>query len=405
MKAKSASFRWITLSSIALTLCLAESAASKDRPKPPERGVSLRVAAAYAIERAGSKLGFVSGRALAGGPAGTLDVVFALDGSSETAFTSGVDVNKDGKVTGTDGRLTKAIEVLSGRKAPSRGGPDSILAAQVAAVETLLRDLDERATRVAVVVFAGGSEASADNAWSQAELTARYPTVREKLRELLDIYSPGGTADLPAGLRAARLELIEGRPSEQCCPQQRIVLVADGYPTSGKETPLATEQRALNLARMLRKDRIRVDVYAVGPLAELRPRAATKVAEHSGGAFVPVSNPGDLLNVLPEIDLAEIDDLRIVNLGSGQPAVEQVKYPDGGFSGLVPLLEGENEIEVYARASNGDEKTVRVRISGPARALDERERLDLERMERSLERERELRIETEESEPKPTPAP
>src|SRR5688500_14122782 len=108
MNGKPGRIRWAALSSLALALCLASgSAAGKGRPKPPDKGVSLRIAAAYAVERQGFKLGFVSGRALAGGPEGTLDVVFALDGSSETAFTSGVDVNKDGKVTGTDGKLTK----------------------------------------------------------------------------------------------------------------------------------------------------------------------------------------------------------------------------------------------------------------------------------------------------------
>ena len=381
------------------------SAHGEGRPKPQNEGVSLRVNAAYAIEREASKLGFVSGRALTGGAQGTLDVVFALDGSESTAFTSGVDVNGDGKVTGAGDQLRKTLGQLVGLGSRAKGGADSVLAAEVVAVETLLRDLDDRSTRVGVVVFAGGDGGSTDDAWSQAELTSRYAQVRIKLRELLEIYPPGGTANLPAGLRAARLELLEGRPAEDCCPQQRIVLVADGFPKSGRETALATEQRALNLANMLRKDRIRVDVYAVGPLAQARPRAATKVAEYSGGSFVAVERPGDLINVLPEIDFTEIDELRVVNLGSGQRALEQVQYPDGGFSALVPLGEGENEIEVYARASNGDENTVRVRISGPARALSERERLDLERLERTLERQRQLRIETEEPTPEPKPEP
>ena len=386
-----------------LVLLSAARAAGESRPKPQNKGVSLRVSAAYAIERDASRLGFVSGRALTGGPDGTLDVVFALDGSAETALTSGVDVNGDGKVSGGGGRIGKALESLVGLKSVSPGGPDSVLAAQVVAVETLLRDLDDRSTRVGIVVFAGGSGRSADNAWSQAELSPRYTRVRNKLRELLQLYSPAGAADLPSGLRAARLELLEGRTAEGCCPQQRIVLVADGYPQSGNESALATEQRALNLAKNLRKDRIRVDVYAVGPLAQLRPRAAIKVAEYSGGSYVAVDRPGDLINVLPEIDFTEIEELRIVNLGSGQRALEQAQSPDGGFSALVPLKEGDNEIEVYARASNGDETSVRVTIGGPARAPSETERLELERLERALERARQLRIETEESSPEPTP--
>jgi hypothetical protein len=383
---------------LALVATTLDSARGEGRPKPQDKGVSLRVTAAYAIERDAAKLGFLSGRALTGGAAGTLDVVFALDASQETSYTSGVDVDGDGKVTGAGGRFGRVLDSLAGVKPKSKGGPDSVLAAEVAAVETLLRDLDERSTRVGVIAFAGGSDGSADDAWSQAELNSSYTRVRNKLRELLDIYGSGGTADLPAGLRLARLELVEARPAEDCCPQQRIVLVADGYPQSGRESALATEQRAMNLANTLRKDRIRVDVYAVGPLAQQRPRAATKVAELSRGSFVPVDRPGDLINVLPEIDFTEIDELRIVNLGSGQRALEQVRYPDGNFSALVPLLPGDNEIEVYARASNGDEKTVRVTISGPARALSERERLDLDKMERTLQRERQLRIETEDPE-------
>jgi hypothetical protein len=369
---------------------LSASDARAEKRKPlPEPEVSLSVATAQVVERQVGQLGFVSGRALTGGADGALDVVFALDGSEETAYGAGVDVNGDGEIAGGGTRLGK----LLGSRA--KGGADSILAAQVKAVETLLSDMDERATRIGVVIFAGGAAASADNAWAPVELGSRYTRVRQQLRELLDVYAPGGAADLPAGLRAARLELREGTPAERCCPQQRIVLVADGYPASARESALATEQRAITLARRLRDDRIRVDVYAVGPLATQRPRAATKVAEYSGGSFVPVEKPGDLLNVLPQIDFAEIAELRIVNVGSGARAIEQVQYPDGGFSALVPLQEGENEIEVYARATNGAEKSVRVKIRGPGRELSEREQLDLERFDRSLERQRELRIETD----------
>ena len=65
---------------------------------------------------------------------------------------------------------------------------------------------------------------------------------------------------------------------------------------------------------------------------------------------------------------------------------------------------------MYARGSNGDETTVRVTISGPPRALNASEQLELERLERQLrietERERQLRIETEERERKePEDAP
>jgi hypothetical protein len=372
----------------ALLLASAQAQAAEELAAEP--ALALDVQSAGPIDGA-RNLGLVSGRAVAGSEAGTaIDVVFVLDASAKTVGPSGADIDGDGRASR---QLLRRLLARSG----GRAGGDSILAAEIAAALELLAQLDPRSTRVAVVAYAGGAAGSADDAWVQVELTSRFDRVQKGLGELLELYEPGGSSDLPAGLRVGRLELQNGEPRPDA--QRHLVLVSAGFPESPRETSVQTEQVAIGMAKRLGKERTRVHAYAVGESARLRPRAAVKVAEHSGGKYVELADPAALVNVLPEIDLAEIAELGVRHLGTGEPALEQVLYPDGTYAAVVALRPGTNPIEVHARATSGAEKSVRIEIQGDDPALYLQTQPELERALRRLpELRRRLEIEPETSE-------
>ena len=390
----------ILLMPLLLTSARAEAeprAADEPRRAPANTPISVTVNGAYLIgERAGRPLGFLTGSALAGLEDGDrMDVVFVIDASSVTAATAGSDIDGDGRVSGRPG-----LGSLFGRGA----GGDSILASEVAAIEAVLGEIDSRVTRVGVVAYAGGAEGSADHAWIQSPLTFDYEQVSSRLRELLEYYTPGGSSDLPAGLRLARVALVEAERQSRGAPaRRRIVLLSEGYPESPRESQIRTEQRTIALARLLRKDGIRVHSYAVGPRALERPRAAMEVAAHSRGRYYPVEDPGDLPRVLPAIDLGQLEELRVTHVASGEPALEQVQRPDGRYSALVALSPGENEVEVYARASNGAERRVIVTLT-PGAELDPRAQLELARLELGKQALRQLVVEPAEEDAAPVGA-
>lgn len=357
---------------LGLTGCalLALLAAPASGPRAASRDeVSVSVATAYPIGKRGDQpIGFLSGRALAGlEDQDRLDVVFVLDASGVTGASSGVDIDGDGRISGSPGRF----------------GPDSILAAEIQAVEALLDELDDRTTRVGVVAYAGGAAGSADDAWVQVPLTSDYADARSRMRKMLEYHTPQGSSDMPAGVRLARIELIEGRERNAPRAHRRIVLLSEGYPETPRESQLRTEQRIVAMARRCRSQGIRIHSYAIGPLALERPRAAIEIARHSRGAYVPVDDHEELRNVLPRIDLAQIKKLEVTHVATGEPALETLRTPDGRYSALVPLRPGQNEVEVYVRSSNGAERRVRVEISAD-RPRDPRDALDLARLKRRL---------------------
>jgi hypothetical protein len=129
-----------------------------------------------------------------------------------------------------------------------------------------------------------------------------------------------------------------------------------------------------------------------------------------------VRHPGDLGDVVTQVELANIERLVLENLTSGAGAELVTLLPDGSWNGLVPLVAGRNEIRAVARTVAGDEIEGRVVLqylpgaTDPAlpagllprrTALLERKLLELQRGRLEIEREaaqqarKELRVELE----------
>ena len=296
----------------------------------------------------------MSGRALAHpGERLALDIVFAIDASASTSVASGADVDGDGSV----GRHVNLLLV-----GVNTDGEDSVLAAEVAAVNTLLGQLDPEITRVGVLAFAEGAEV-------EVALTDDYAEVRRALAEILDGGSVGGT-DLRAAILRGAVELLGTKSAistRRHGVQRLLLLLTDGKPTlphfrlfrGPNET--ANVRAAVEAAGRVGQGSIRIHTFAVGEEAINSP-APRLIAKRTGGRYTPVSDPADLPSLFQQLSFSDIEELRIRNLTTGGVAAAVDRYPDGRFAALVPTAPGENRIEIHARSALGSERRQILRI-------------------------------------------
>jgi len=145
----------------------------------------------------------------------------------------------------------------------------------------------------------------------------------------------------------------------------------------------------INAARLAGKAGIKVHVFALGDEALSYPRAAVGIAKESGGTYTPVVRPVDVLAVLENISVVGVEFVQIVNQTIGQKATQLRLAADGFFSSAVPVAEGRNQIEVFARASDGSNSRDSITIfyqSGNQKSLE---------LEVFLEKERKLKLEVD----------
>lgn len=322
---------------------------------------------------------FVAGSALAhAGELPEFDVVFALDVSGSTAEASGADVNGDGRASRGGGGFLGIGE---------RPNPDSILAAEVAAVRTLLEQLDSRTTRVGIVIFSGDDDRRTPDAFVEVPLTRDYREVQEGLAAIL-LEGPHGGTNMHAGVLRGTVELL-GTRSASSMPRegaQRVLMfLTDGLPTlPDRYSGRRNEDRAIEAARLAAKRAIRIHTYAIGREATRQPRAPLEIARVTGGVFVPVEDPRDLQSALGRASFSEIETLRIRNATTNAAAAYLLRNPDGTYSGLVSALPGRNVIEVFARSIHGVEATRTVAVDlgdgSVSLSMSERQRSDLARL-------------------------
>ena len=196
------------------------------------------------------------------------------------------------------------------------------------------------------------------------------------------------------GIRTGITELMGMGSSEKKTDAVKVeFLLTDGFPTmpigGGKRATPQDTDLAINAARLAGRAGIKVHVFALGEEALSYPRAAVGIARQSGGTYTPVSRPVDILSVVENISAVGVDYVQIVNQTSGQRASQLRLAADGFFSAAVPVAEGRNRIDVFARASDGsngkDSITIDYR-SGNQKSLE---------LEVFLEREKKLKLEVE----------
>jgi hypothetical protein len=308
---------------------------------------------------------FLAGRALAVlGELQRFDVLLVLDTSASTGTMTGADINDNG-IVGEAG--------LRGIFGQTDAG-DSILAAEVAAARRMLRGLDPRSTRVGLVTFAGDppgqsgifSRGPRRAAITEEPLTSDYDRIERALDDVL-ARGPDGMTNMAEGLDLAWVELtgLRGGLSEPDHTSEKVILFfTDGQPTLPYQGFFEADnvKATLRAADRARRMKVKIHSFAIGPEALDGPVAVVEMAARTGGYFTPVRHPADLVDVIENVSFANIDEVTIQNLTTGAAASQLVTNADGTFSGLVPVTEGHNRIQVTVRSSEGSDATAEVTV-------------------------------------------
>jgi len=345
----------------------------------------------------------LSGLAEAGERQAVFDVVLVVDVSASTAYPSGVDVDGDGIFGATEPAL---IPGLPPKK--NTDPQDSILAAEIMAAERLLETLDPTRVRVGLVSFSGfinpvTKQISDKEPSAKLEhmLSGDFESVRNALQAVL-LRGPSGGTDMQAGIKLAVAELagLPGALSEARAGARRVVLLlTDGLPSLpfGDVTVQDPEDIDATIAagQLAADAGVLINVFGLGPRAGEYPQAAFKVSQLTGGSFVPVRKPGNVVTLLSGVSFAEVSDVVAVNLTLGQESGPQdiELLPDGSFRGFVPVSQGRNRIRVSALASDGTRGSTEFEVTYQLQELSDNE-LQAE-LQRVRDRNRDIQILTE----------
>ena len=322
------------------------------------------------------------------GRSANVDIFLVIDISGSTAMYAGADLGNADQPPESSGFGMPQISIggIGLGRPPLRNPRNSILAAEVAAARRLLLQLNSETTRVGVLTFSEGAKL-------MQPLTHDFEQVRRALSEILRAGPYGGT-NMVEGIRTGITELIGLGSSEKRTDAIKAqFLLTDGFPSlpigGGKLMTEEDVNLTINAARLAGKAGIKVHVFALGEEALSYPRAAVGIAKESGGTYTPVVRPADALAVLENISVVGVDFIQIVNQTSGQKATQLRLAADGFFSSAVPVVEGRNQIDVFARASDGSNGRDSVTIyyqSGTQKSLE---------LEVFLEKEKKLKLEVD----------
>lgn len=389
------------LRALCLAAVLLAGTAGPVQPAPdrPPAAVQIRIDAPTPGELVRSKvhLAAIRGSAQSGdGDPVDFDVMVALDVSHSTRFPSGIDVDEDGEIG-----FNPHEELVAPGTYPDEmvcsDADDTILAAEIFAARLLLDVLQPGRTRVGLMTFSGevDPETSGRVRPDQQDAVLHVPLTDDfaKVSAALDRIAergPFGATNFAAAVRLSVRELagLSGARSVPRSEAKRVLLfLTDGVPTfpfgrADRADPEDTEA-AINAARLARKAGISINTYALGRHALAKPVAAMEMARLTTGTFTPARNPGDIVGFLQGVSFANVDDVVITNLTTRDVSYDVSLSPDGSFSGIVPVSEGDNRVQVTALASDGGESSIEVAFRFEKSGLTERElALELERVKK-----------------------
>jgi len=324
------------------------------------------------------------------------DVLIAVDESESTLIATGRDIDGDGRVGRNRvwDRHVPSIEGLVQFKASGDPG-DAVVSAEVVAARRLIAQLDPETMRVGLVSFAG-------TAWVDAPLGDPAAVMRQ-----LDVYTAGyhddGTS-IAAALRAAFTELNARRDLERA-RHRAILLLSDGQPTFPTRDEGIAE--ALEAADRLAAYGVPVHTFALGPQALAQLALYREIAARTGGRFVPVEHPAEVVSLLRSVRLTGLDRVEIRNLTTRARAHGFRLEPDGSFRATLPVARGANLVEVTAEIEGREPLSVRrqIMVYEGAPTLDALAPEPAETPEQKAERERRerrsLKIQVEEDARRP----
>jgi hypothetical protein len=224
------------------------------------------------------------------------------------------------------------------------------------------------------------------------------------VRRVLDeVYwaGPNGGTNMVEGIRLGITELMGlGQSAKRQDAIKAQFFMTDGLPSlptgDGRGVSETDVKLTLNAARLAGKAGIKVHVFGLGDEVVSFPWAAQGIAKESAGTYTPISRPADILAVMDQVSVVGVDYVQVVNQTTGQKSSNLRLAADGFFSAALPVVEGRNQIDVYARGSDGSNSRASIIVfyqSGTQKSLElevflEREKklkLDLERLGKSPE--------------------
>lgn len=281
----------------------------------------------------------VEGRAGAGDRV-DYDVAVVIDVSGSTALASGLDVDGDGRV-GRARRRRESWRSFNPRHLSSDPG-DSVLAAERLATARLVESLARTPTRFAVVAFADAGELV-------CPLTGDRAATAEALERVGRAFGSGAT-NLADATRVATRALLAADRTRGRRPV--ILILSDGHPTFPGSAEAAAEA-AVAAAREARDRGIAIHAFGLG-LQEIGPDDVfARVAALTGGRYLRVERPGEIVHDLPRMRLAEPAQVEVANRTTGRGARALRVAADGSFDAYVELAPGQNAIRVVARGERG----------------------------------------------------
>lgn len=263
------------------------------------------------------------------------DVIIAIDESPSAFQPTGTDLDGDGEI----GRPRK-LDLL-GMLPASTDPDDAVICAELLAARALIRQLDPKTTRVGILTFSDKTRVLAPLGPPDAALG------------WLDEYEvqayPSRTS-LSIALQGTLDAFFEFR--EQAVRRQRtVLLLSDGQPTAPSQA--LGERQALETAAKMGELGIPVQAFALGQAARANSDFYRELAESSGGKFIPLENPADVVGELANLRFSGLDDVRIESAPSGQPGRAVRVFANGSFDGYVPLAEGKNLITITGKMESG----------------------------------------------------
>jgi hypothetical protein len=328
-----------------------------------------------------------------------IDIFLVLDVSNSTAQYAGVEFPEFSEFPNFYWYRRGARPPLPcGGMARARGFNlrSSILAAEIVASRRLLSQLNPETTRVGVITFG-------QQAWLRQKLTHDFEEVRGAL-DLIYKRGPDRGTNMVDAIRVATDELLGKGESEKYLDSiKALFFLTDGFPTRPIGDCTSTDaDLAINAAGLAGKAGISVHVFALGEGALSNPRAAVGIAKESGGTYMAVTRPADVMAVVDKVSAVGVDSIQVTNETNGQKTLQSRLAVDGFFASAVPVVEGLNRIKVLAWTSDGSvgRDTITVHYQpGGQRSLEleiflekEKHSLDLEVF---LEKEKSLKLEVE----------
>ena len=343
-------------------------------------------------------------------PARGQDVVIAIDLSDSTTASSGHDLDGDGPEGRTSSDRLARIAAEAGADAAvlkplaELDLEDSVLFAELLAADALIDRLDPRTFRVGIVAFSDEARVVAPLGSRPAALRAAIESLRREFWRELGGTNFGQAVRVSLGaLRPAGAEGAPGSGGSAPAPGRdaTILLLSDGAPTRPVYGSRA-QQASIEAAQDAALAGVRVYTFAIGSEAEAALDVYRAMAATSGGRFERIERPADAIARLRRVDLADLAELRIENLTSGQPGRALRTFPDGSFDAFVPLERGRNQLRVTAVSADGSRAalervvTYRPEVEGgpEAAALAAQQRALLDELRRRT-REMELWAEVE----------